>query len=40
MKHEALLHLLEVAEAFLKKKATIGQLREATKEAKKALGSG
>ena len=36
--HETLLHLLEVAEAFLKKKATIGQLREAVRKARRALG--
>jgi hypothetical protein len=33
-----LLRLLETAEAFLKKKATIGQLREAVREAKRAMG--
>jgi hypothetical protein len=32
-----LLRLLETTEAFLKKKATIGQLREAAREARKAL---
>lgn len=33
-----LLRLLEAVEAFLKKKATIGQLREAVREAKRAMG--
>lgn len=35
MRKEPLFRLLEVADAFLKKKATVGQLREAVKEAKK-----
>lgn len=35
MRKEPLFRLLEVADAFLKKKASIGQLREAVKEAKK-----
>ena len=34
------LRLLQVAEAFLKKKATYSDLRKAVADAKKALGDG